>query len=48
MHSQEFRDACRAAKVIPTKRQASAYRNGKGAAYRFGRILKELQHENSA
>ena len=32
-----FNDACKVAKVEPTTRQASKFRNKSGAAYNFGR-----------
>jgi hypothetical protein len=35
----DFKAACEAAKVPPTKRQASKFRMGKGQAFNVGRLL---------
>ena len=34
-NSNKFKEACDKAGIKPTQRQASKYRNGKGAAFRF-------------
>lgn len=33
LNSQAFKDACQAADIKPTRRQASKFRNGRGRAY---------------
>lgn len=40
--TDKFKAACKRAGVEPTPRQASKYRNGKGRAYRHGRVVGGL------
>jgi hypothetical protein len=35
---KKFKEACEVVKLPPTRRQASKWRNGKGLAYKKGRI----------
>jgi hypothetical protein len=37
--NSDFKAACEAAGVQPTKRQASKFRMGKGRAFKVGRLL---------
>ena len=43
-----FKQACKAAGIEPTQRQASKFRNGKGLARKNANLIKCLQAVNQA